>query len=61
MNEINIFSLGGLQTIVKRCADANLSFANFFPRKLVKSLTVKEQLNVPTYYVIKVVIVYCVG
>ena len=33
MNETNIFSLGGLQTIVKRCADANLSFANFFSTK----------------------------
>ena len=46
MNKINIFSLGGLQTIVKIRADANLSFDVFFPRKRVRSLT-----NVPTYYV----------
>ena len=33
MNKINIFSLGGLQTIVKRCANANLSFDDFFSTK----------------------------
>ena len=33
MNKINIFSLGGLQTIVKRYADANLSFDEFFSMK----------------------------
>ena len=35
MNKINIFSLGGLQTIVKRCGDANLSF-DFFRTKTSK-------------------------
>ena len=33
MNKINIFSLGGLQTIVKKCAYANLSFYEFFFHK----------------------------
>ena len=32
MNKINIFSLGGLQ-IVKRFADVNLSFDDFFSTK----------------------------
>ena len=55
---MNIFSLGGLQTIVKRCADdANLSFYDFFPWKLARFLTVKEQLWAPTYYAIKVVVI----
>ena len=30
MNKINILSLGGLQTIVKTCAGANLSFDGVF-------------------------------
>ena len=33
MNRINIFSLGGLQTIVKWYADTNLSFDDFFSTK----------------------------
>ena len=33
MNKINIFSLGGLQTIVKRFADVNLPFDDFFSTK----------------------------
>ena len=36
MNKIIIFRLGGLQTIVKRCADANLSFEEFFSMKTSK-------------------------
>ena len=39
MNKINIFNLGGLQTIVKRCTDANLSFNDFFPQKRASKLT----------------------
>ena len=33
MNKINIFSLGGLQIVVKRFADVNLSFDDFFSTK----------------------------
>ena len=33
INKINISSLGGLQSIVKRCADAVLSFDKFFSTK----------------------------
>ena len=33
---------------------------NSFPWKLARSLTGKEQLNVPTYYAIKVVIIGCI-
>ena len=36
MNKINIFNLGGLQTIVKRCANANLSINEFFSTKTSK-------------------------
>ena len=54
MNKINIFSLGGVRTIVKRCADANLSFdAFFFHENELWS-------NAPTYHAIKVVIIGCI-
>ena len=45
---------------MKKCADANLSFDDFFPRKLARSLPKKEQLNVPTYYAIKVDVIGCI-
>ena len=54
MNKINIFSLGDVRTIVKRCADGNLSFdAFFFHENELWS-------NVPTYHAIKVVIIGCI-
>ena len=36
MNKIIIFRLGGLQTIVKRCANVNLPFDEFFSMKTGK-------------------------
>ena len=40
--------------------DVLMLTCHFFPQKLARSLTVKEQLNVPMYYVIKVVIIGCI-
>ena len=44
MNKINIFSLGGLQTIVKRCADGNLSFDEVFSTKTSKATHCKRKI-----------------